>query len=362
VERSIRVAVVGCGWAGARHARAFARLGVEVRWAVDTDRGRAEAVAAELGGARVAADHRGALRDPDLDAVSICLPHHLHAPVAAAAAAAGKHVLCEKPLAGTLEEADRMIGAAERAGATLMVAENVRFDPLLRRVRDLLRDGVIGRVVLIRLTRQADLARSLQEERPWFLDARAAAGGIMMSGGIHDVETMRMLLGEVDGEVDTVYALRVPQRFVEMEGDDTSVATLRFRNGAVGVLTESFVAKSLATATGVEIRTLHVDGDLGSLVVDGGQVIRLFSERADLRVGMSPTQHEIYVPPQDTFALEIEHFLESIRAGSEPVTSGRSQRKPLEVVLAAYRSMDVGHPVKVAEPRTDPQAEARPES
>jgi predicted dehydrogenase len=338
MEEPIRVAVIGCGWAGMRHAEAYRACGADLGWAVDLDRGRAQALRGLEEGIRTAADYREPLDDPEVDAVDICLPHDLHAQVAVKAAEAGKHILCEKPIAAMLEGADRMIEAAERAGVVLMIAENVRFTPLFHRVRDLLRDGVIGQPALIQMTRECYLAQSFLEERRWFLDARMAAGGIMMSGGVHDFETMRMLIGEVE----SIQALRARQRFLEMEGDDTSIAMVRFCDGTVGTLVESFVMKSLTTAAGPEIHTLRIDGDLGSLSVRDGRTIRLFSEREDLLPEGELTQHDIYVPAEDTFALEIEHFIQCIRKGVAPITSGRSQRRPLEIVLAAYRSMASG--------------------
>jgi predicted dehydrogenase len=346
MTEAIGVAVVGCGWAGARHAQAFRRLDVAVRWAVDTQRERAAALAAGAAETRVAAHYQAALADPAVDAVDICLPHHLHAPVAVAAARAGKHILCEKPLAASLDEADQMIAAARDAGVTLMVAENVRFDPLYQQVRALLDAGAIGRPALIQMTRECYLTRSFLEDRRWFLDRRAAAGGIMMSGGIHDFEAMRLLIGEIAG----VSALRARQRFAEMEGDDTSIALLRFADGTVGTLVESFVMKSLITASGPEVHTMRIDGDLGSLAVRDGHTIRLFSERPEYLPGGALAQHDLHVPEADTFALEIAHFLDCLRTGREPITGGQSQRRPLEIVLAAYASMESGAPVTLAPP------------
>jgi UDP-N-acetylglucosamine 3-dehydrogenase len=150
----IRIAIIGCGWAGIRHSAAFrAEGGVEVTWAVDTDESRARALQAEWPEAQIATDYREALGDPALDAVDICLPHDLHAPVAIDSANSGKHILCEKPLAATLDQADQMIEAADAASVVLMVAENVRFEPVYLAVRDLLEDGVIGKPVLIQMTR-----------------------------------------------------------------------------------------------------------------------------------------------------------------------------------------------------------------
>ncbi len=343
MEEPFVVAVIGCGWAGTRHARAFHEAGAVVGWCVDVDASRAEALARALGQGEPATDYRRALDDPRVDAVSVCLPHNLHADVSRDAAAAGKHVLCEKPLADTLANADRMIAAAEEAGVVLMVAENVRFSPIYHKVRELIEGGVIGQPALLQMTRQCYLNSSFLEERPWFLDAGAAAGGIMMSGGIHDVETMRMLLGEIE----SVYALRARQRFLEMEGDDTSVALIRFRDGVAGTLVESFTMKSLATAAGSEVHTLRIDGDLGHLAVVDPTTIRVFSERPDYAPGGALMEHSIHVPPADTFVLEVAHFMQCIRSGDEPITSGRLQRRPLEIVLAAYRSMETGRPVRL---------------
>jgi predicted dehydrogenase len=346
MRRSLQVAILGCGWAGRRHAQAYEQCGVRVRWFIDLDEGRArslrDALHGRLGETRTATDVQAALEDPEVEAVDICLPHDLHAPVGIRAARAGRHVLVEKPLAATLEGADAMIEAAGEAGVVLMVAENVRFDPLLAKVRGLLDAGVIGQPALIQVTRQACLRESFLRDRPWFLDARAAAGGIMMSGGIHDLETMRMLIGEIE----IVYSLRAPQRLLEMEGDDTSVALMRFENGALGTLVESFIIKNLTTASGREIHTLQIDGELGSLSVQEGGAIRLFTEKEGY-LGERLVEHEIRVPQHDTVVLLVRHFEHCVRTGDEPLTSGRSQRKPLAAVLAAYASMASGQSVRL---------------
>ncbi len=343
MEATFRIAIIGCGWAGRRHAEACKTAGVLVRWAVDTNVGRARAVQGLHPNARVTANYRDAIADPDVNAVDICLPHALHAAVTLDAARAGKHVLCEKPMAATLEEADQMIAATEHAQVTLMIAENVRFDPLLRKVADLLNDGIIGRPALIQVNREAYLNQSFLEERRWFLKNSLSAGGIMMSGGVHDIEKLRMLVGEVE----SIQAVRVRQRFTQMEGDDTSVALVRFCDGTTGVMIESFMMMSLATAAGSEVHTLRIDGELGSLVVPNESTIRIYTERPGLWADPGAVQHDLHVASADTFALEMEHFVNSIRRGEEPLTSGRWQRRPLQVVLAAYESMRTGQSVRV---------------
>jgi predicted dehydrogenase len=336
------VAIFGCGAAGVRHAQAFQHCGADVIWTIDTAEERAQSLSQLLNGIpKVSSNYQAALQDSRVEAVDICLPHNLHEPVTLASVQAGKHILCEKPMAATLEEADRMINACEKAGVILMIAENERFNPLYLKVRELLDQEVIGQPALVLMTRQCYLTRSFLEERRWFLNAKAAAGGIMMSGGVHDFSTALYLIGDVE----SVYSLRAPQRFLEMEGDDTSVALVRFKNGVVGTFVQSFVMKSLITAAGSEIHTLRIDGQLGSLEVKDQHIIQLYSEKEDLRQGETITQHDIYIPKQNTFELEVKHFLHCLNTGSTPLTDGRSMRRPLEIVLAAYRSMETGQPV-----------------
>jgi len=347
----MNIGIIGCGWAGKRHARACRDVGICVRWVVDIDSVRADSLAQAYScagessgggqvGPRTATDYDDALTDPDLAAVSICLPHNLHAPVAIDALCAGKHVLVEKPLAANLDEADRMISAADEAGVVLMVAENVRFDSVYLRIQELLQVGTIGKPALIHITRQCYLCESFVHDRSWFLDAEAAAGGIMTSGGIHDFETMRTLIGEVE----TVYALRAPQRFLEMGGDDTSIAAIRFETGVVGTLVESFCMKCLTTASGIEVHTLRIDGDLGHIAWYGGQTIQVFSEHPAWQGRGTLVQHDLHVPQRDSFTALLEHFSHCVATGEEPITSGRSQRASLACVMAAYRSMQTGQP------------------
>src|SRR5512142_2779039 len=184
-KHAFQVAVMCCGGGGERRA--------EVRGAVDINFERAQALLASLkpgsSEGKASSDFRAALSDPEVDSVDICLPHDLHAPVAVECARAGKHILCEKPIADTLAAADQMIAAARQAGVVLMVAENEHFNPLFQKIRVLIEKGVIGAPALMQRTRECYLTRSFNQDRPWFLNKKAAAGGMLMSGGVHDFET-----------------------------------------------------------------------------------------------------------------------------------------------------------------------------
>jgi len=338
MSKQLGIAIIGCGWAGIRHAKAFADQGEQLRWAVDTSLDRANGIARLQAGAQATCDVNDALKDPSVTAVDICLPHNLHGEFAVAAAIAGKHILCEKPLAVSLAEADRMIQSAEKAHVILMVAENEVFSPLYLRVRDLIQANAIGKPVLVQMVRGCYLEQSFRMQRPWFLDQRAAGGGIMMSGGVHDFEKLRMIVGEVA----SVFALRAPQRFAEMQGDDTSVAMFKFANGAIGIMTQSYLMKSALTASGIEEHSLRIEGETGSIRAvgtNGGRITIFRDTTSDGQLSGFPSESDIVVPEVDTFGLEIAHFIDCIKNGSEPITAGSRMRRSLELVIAAYKSM-----------------------
>jgi predicted dehydrogenase len=306
---------------------------VELRALADVDVEVAEAKAREWQVPVWTDDYGELLSSDKLDAVSVCLPHHLHAPVAIEAAQAGLHVLIEKPLATTLAEADDMIAAADAAGVRLMVAENVRFGAVYLKASELARDGILGSVFLVRISREHHM-HDYVRRRPWFLERES--GGIMYSGGIHDFELLRML----GGEIEHVYGLVGRKVLPEMAGDDTSVAVAGLRSGAAAVLVESF---SLRTSDPGVWGTVH--GSQGSMWF-GGDHIRLYSAPQD---GRRDLVEEMAVPPGDTFQAEMAHFLDCVEHDSEPITSGREERRPLVAVLATYESIRRGERVYLAE-------------
>ena len=140
----LRIAVLGAGWAGTRHVQAIRELGredIRVACLVDNDKAFLVQKADELQVGTTYTDYRDALTDPDVDAVSICLPHRLHCPVAVEAAAAGKQILCEKPIAMSVAEATHMIAEAEAHGVRLFVAENVAYGAPAKMLREIVQSG-----------------------------------------------------------------------------------------------------------------------------------------------------------------------------------------------------------------------------
>lgn len=327
------VALIGCGWAGTRHAQAFSAEGNDLLWAIDTDPTQATSVAGLGSQTGTGHDLNQALTDPAVSAVDVCLPHHLHAEVCLRAITAGKDVLCEKPLAPALADADRITEAADEAGVVLMVAENECFDPRYRMIRKLIDEGAIGPPALVQATRECYPEESAGRISSWWNRASEAGGGILLSGGIHDFAKLRMMLGEVA----MVYGHRARQRLHELETEDTVVVLLQFENGTVGTLVESFFMLDPTTATGQEVHRLRIDGDSGSLEV---------TEADRLRLSDASGTREIVVESENTFRAEVREFLECMNNRREPETSGRRQRRNLELVEATYASIASGQPVQ----------------
>lgn len=333
--RRWHMGIIGCGWAGEQHAHAMRALveRVELRALADVNADLAKAQAQDWQVPMWTDDYRELLALKQLDAVSICLPHHLHAPVAIDAAEAGRHVLVEKPLATTLAEADAMIVAAEAAQIQLMVAENVRFNATYARASELIRAGTLGDVFLVRIAREHQMHAYLRQ-RPWFLNHES--GGIMYSGGIHDFELLRMLAGEIEH----VYGLVGRKVLPEMAADDTGLALVGMHSGAAAIVVESF---SLKTPEPGVHGSVH--GSRGSLWFSRGR-LRLYSAPQD---GRQDLAKEIVIPPHDSFQAELAHFLDCLEHNAEPLTNAREERKPLMAVLATYESIKRGERVYMDE-------------
>jgi len=314
--------ILGCGWIARRHAAAARRLRLPVIFA-SRDASRARAYAREFSGIDAYGDYGSAVRDRRARGAIVCTPHDRHVDDVLQALAADRHVLVEKPLARTLDEADRMIDAAARAGRVLMTAENFRFMPAFRWVRRALDGGRLGEPREVHL-----VARGWRRHAGWRLTP-GAGGGALIDGGIHYVHALRWW----GGEVRRVFALRPRQTLDGMAGEDAVDLLAECEGGVVGVLSNSLAAPGLSrfqwsTVTGTRA-TCFVDNRGRLVVVRGrdGVGIRLF--RRDTR------GHEAM----------LRVFADAMASGRAGEMDGAEGRRDLAVVLAAYRSIAEGAPV-----------------
>jgi predicted dehydrogenase len=325
----VRVALIGCGGIATAHLGAYAALPElgRVVVACDTDAQSARRRAVETG-AEAETDYREALARDDVEAVDLCLPHDLHEPVARAAAAAGKHVLVEKPIARNLAEADRMIAACAAAGVRLMVAHCQRFSADRQTAKRLVDEGAIGRIYMMRTDHNQWV-----EYPPghWINDPAKLGGGGIAGSGVHHLDILRWFCGDVA----LVSAGLTRSGCTPRTAEDGGLVLLEHRSGAVSELALSWTTQRFPW-----YESFWIYGTEGVIHNVGG--LHLFRGKA--RQG----EFERVVTDHDDgggFREEIRHFLTCVGTGERPRMPGEEARAALELVLAAYRSAERGEKV-----------------
>jgi predicted dehydrogenase len=340
----LRIGMIGCGEIAVQTAKGIAAAANAAHAMVMDVSAR---VAADLGatyGVPHTTDAAELLTDPQVDAVYIAVPHHLHAPLALQAIAAGKHVLVEKPIATTLADADAMIAAARAAGLTLSVAYHAQVDATCRRVRALVAAGAIGKVVGTRIVARSDKPASYWRggftgriETDWRASKAKAGGGVLIMNTVHDLNTMRFLTGleavRVYCECDT-YTTPV-------EVEDYAAVTYRYDNGAIGTLEAGSTIRG-KDPVGARNR---IYGEAGQLILGKTPHIYTTAEVAGLQAG---AWQELPAPGGDADGSRramVEGFAGAVLAGAPSPVRGEDGRAALEIVVAAYRSSQDHQPV-----------------
>lgn len=319
---TVSIGLIGCGNISRAHLRGY--LAVPNRAAVtavaDVDGAAAAARAEQAGGARAYASYGQMLQEADIDAVDICLPHHLHADAIVAAAEAGKHILCEKPLCLTLAEAERIAAAVETAGVTLMCAHSQLTLPAVHRARALIEAGALGRVYELRTTDSFynDFDPSTMG---WRAHAATSGGGELIDTGYHPTYLLLYLAGTRPASVT---AMLSTHRLTFMEGEDSARVLVRFADGAVGEVVTSW-AYEAAPFT----EKFSVVGESGSVWSDG----RTLHHRPR---GQAAVTAEF--PATDAIPAVCADFVARIRDGSRPVHTHEEGTDVLKVIRAAYQS------------------------
>lgn len=320
----LRIGVLGTGFAGSMHAHsALAIDGAQVVAVAAVPLSDAAPLAKECG-ARVATAEQ-ICTATDVDLVVVATPTHLHAEYAIAAANAGKHVFCEKPLARTLEQGQAMVRAAAAAGVSLAVGHVVRHFPEYQRAKRMLDDGTLGRPAVATLTRGNFAVGSA---RGWYLDTEKS-GGVVLDLMLHDLDTLRWWFGEPA----RVYA----KRFAGRAGLEYALATIRYEDRPI-VQVEASWAEHAGFRTGFELR-----GDRGMLVHDSRSAspIALQSPGGSEGPAMmaSPTLHE------NPYERQLRDLFARIARGEPPLVDGREGLRSLALGLAVMHSADNGEVV-----------------
>jgi predicted dehydrogenase len=315
----IKVGLIGGGGIADAHIRGYRAYAdaIEVTAVADVVDQTARRRAAELD-AVAYLDFRQMILEADLDAVDICLPHYLHADAIIAAAEVGKHILCEKPLCLTVQEADRVRLAVEAAGVTLMCAHNQLFLPPVAKAKQLVDQGTLGTVYEVRTT-DSFYNDFDPQNMGWRAAAATSGGGELIDTGYHPTYLMLHLAG---GSPVEATALLSRHRLRFMEGEDSAQVLVRFDNGVVGHLVTSW---AYDPPSGTE--KLSVVGERGSLLSDGRSLV------VTLRGSGSQTYDFEDV---DTFVSEIGHFADCLSSGTRPLHTEKEGIEVLGLILAAY--------------------------
>jgi predicted dehydrogenase len=345
----VGVGLVGSGFIAQMHAEAFAQSTIaSVRAVASRSADRVAEFARRWDIPAWHTDFRELVERPDVDLVCIAAPNHLHRDIAVAAAEAGKHVVCEKPLARTLAEADEMIAACQRAGVKLMYAEEICFAPKYVRAKQLADEGALGDVYLVRQGEQHYGPHS-----DWFWDPQLAGGGVLMDMGCHGIEFARWVYGKpgvrsVTAEVG---------RFVHHErttAEDHAIVTIRFDDRRIGLIETSW-----AKPGGMDDRA-EIVGSKGITYADllrGSSLITYSDVGYGYAVEKAPDTRGWTFTMFDElwnygFPQEMDHFARCVAEDVDPLETGADGRAVLEIIYAAYLAARTGRvefPVKLTE-------------
>lgn len=351
---ALRVGIVGCGMISRNHIEAFqATPGVDLVGVSDINLARAQAQAQKHD---IPAAF-GALDDmlvQGLDIVSVCTPHPIHEDVVVAAAQAGVHVLCEKPIAVDLASAQRMVDVCREAGVTLGVMFQRRFWPAAQRIRRAIDDGTLGSPVLGHVSVQLYRGREYYSKDAWRGTWVSDGGGVLMTQAIHYIDLIQWFMGKV---ISVQGAVGTYKHGDVIEVEDSATAVLTFESGAMATLNAS---TAISPSLGIDIRVVGSTGATAGLCefpegTEGSSYLWASGSTIDsistFPKGVEPNPDLTQINGQliPFHVLQIADFVEAVRDGRPPAVTGEDALAALGIVLAVYESAKIGRPVDPAD-------------
>ena len=327
-------AVIGLGMMGERHARIWAELPQTRLVSVcDIIPERARAVAEDYP-CMVAASLEETVSAPGVDIVSVCTDDQAHVQPAMAAAAAGKHVLVEKPLATSLADCDRIIQACERAGVKLMTGHVCRFDPRYVACHDAVVSGEVGDIVQV-FARRNNIVTSGRRIGP-----RTSVAFFL---GVHEIDLMCWITGS---RITRVHAESTSKVLADIPADDTILTVLRLEDGAVGCIETCWVIPE-GSPNSLDAR-LEVVGTRGRVAAHvGGEEVIEAADSGRVRRPDIVYWTEVHGRAHGALREQLEHFADCVLTGDELVITPAEARHAVEVAEAIHRSLETGAPVQL---------------
>lgn len=341
-----KVGIIGCGKiAQVRHIPEYAdNKNAELFGYYDINTNRAKEIAATYGG-KVYESYQAMLADPNIDAVSVCAANNAHAEIAIAALHAGKHVLCEKPMATTLEECEAMVTAAKETGKILMIGHNQRLVKAHARAKQLLDEGMIGEVITFRTTfgHSGPEAWSIDSgKNVWFFDKQKATMGAMADLGIHKTDLIQFLIGQKVVETTArVVTLNKRDANGNLIGvDDNSICIYRMSGGALGTMTASW------TYYGAEDNSTILYGTKGIMRIydDPSYSIKVITSEGET---ILYNIDKIQTNDNQTKSGVIDQFVDCLVNHHLPEISGEEALSAMRAVFASIQSSETGCTIAV---------------
>lgn len=332
-------ALIGCGAIAKLHAKAIANIsGAKLVGVYDYSYEYAQKFADEFC-CKAYATLEELLQDKEIEIVNICTPSGLHAEQIVAAANAKKHIIVEKPMAITEEQLNQAIDAVQKNGVKMEVVSQLRFTPSVQKVKKAIEAGRLGKILFADFRMKYYRSEEYYRQGGWRGTWKMDGGGALMNQGIHGIDLLQYLLGGVK----SVYAqCRTLARDIEVE--DTANILIEYANGAIGVIQGTTVAKPGYA------RKIEITGTKGTVVIkedtierwdiDGERELQentsLFNSGAD-PMAFSDKFH----------VMQFEDMLRAIELDERPFVDENEGRKPVEIILAAYRSSKTGQKVEL---------------
>lgn len=340
-----KVAILGAGFITDIHMESYHRFvpDAEVVAVYARKQERAKAFADKYGIPNHYSDLDAVIEKSGCEVVDICLPNYLHAEATLKAAKAGKHIIIEKPLATTLEDADKMISACREAGVKLMYAEELCFAPKYERVRGMVKEGAVGDIYMLK---QGE--KHSGPHADWFYDIDLAGGGVLMDMGCHAIGWFNWMLDNAKPK-SVIASMSTVFHKGRTRGEDNSIVIVEYDNGVTAVAENSWAKhggmddRSEVYGTG---GVIYADLFMGNAAVaysrDGyGYAM----EKADTTKGWSfPIFEEAF---NQGYPHELKHFIECVREDKTPLVTGELGRDVLEVIYAAYASAGQGKKIEL---------------
>jgi predicted dehydrogenase len=337
---TVTIGIVGAGIMGSKHARIYTEIrGARLYGVADINETAASTVASQFG-ARAFTDYRKMLEVPEVDAIHIATPDHLHTEPVLASLEAGKHVLVEKPMATTVEDARKIVATSKRTGRHVMVNYTHRWAAPYAQTHAMVRSGAIGRPIMV-YARKDDAIWAATEMMSW--TSRTSSASYLST---HDID---LVLWFLDTDVESVYAMGVKKVLAErgIDTEDAIQALVRFSNGAIGTFESCWVLPNTMPTTTDSF--IELVGDKGTIHVDR------------IHEGLKVATQGKYEFPKLSMSLEIdgrmrggvpfclEQFVESLRKGEKPQPDAENGLKIVRISIAIQRSIKEGKLIRIAD-------------